>query len=109
PKLRTNKLITKTAFEEALLLYRLHSFRKAAKLFEEVLNFNPEDRVAQIYLKRCQGIKSMDINNCKIDPTDTQQLQTALQILERYQHCYDREFLSLTTSPVIAEGLKVNS
>ena len=63
PQLRESKLITKTAFEQALLLYNLHSFRDAAKLFEEVLSFNPEDRVAQIYLERCQGIKSVDINN----------------------------------------------
>ena len=55
PKLREGKLITKTAFEKALLLYNLHSFRDAAKLFEEVLSFNPEDRVAQIYIESCQG------------------------------------------------------
>jgi class 3 adenylate cyclase len=67
PKLREGKLITKTAFEEALLLYNLDSFRKAAKLFEEVLSLNPEDKVAQIYLERCQGIKSVDINRYKLD------------------------------------------
>ncbi|MBD1805966.1 AAA family ATPase [Microcoleus sp. FACHB-SPT15] len=63
PKLREGKLITKTAFEEALLHYNLHSFTCAARLFEEVLRLNPEDRVAQIYLKRCQGIHLVDINN----------------------------------------------
>ena len=47
---------TKTAFEEALLLYNLNSFREAAQGFEEVLLFNPEDTVARIYLHRCQGI-----------------------------------------------------
>jgi predicted ATPase/class 3 adenylate cyclase/GAF domain-containing protein/tRNA A-37 threonylcarbamoyl transferase component Bud32 len=67
PKLREGKLITKTAFEEALLLYNLDSFRKAAKLFEEVLILNPEDRVAQIYLERCQSIKSVDINRYKLE------------------------------------------
>jgi serine/threonine protein kinase len=35
------------------------SVREAAKLFEEVLSLNPEDKVAQIYLYRCQGIKSL--------------------------------------------------
>jgi PAS domain S-box-containing protein len=56
PKIREGKLITKTAFEEALLLYNLNSFREAAQGFEEVLLFNPEDTVARIYLHRCQGI-----------------------------------------------------
>jgi hypothetical protein len=67
PQLREGKLITKTAFEEALLLYNRHSFTYAARLFEEVLKLNPEDRVAQIYLERCQDIKPMDINNYKLD------------------------------------------
>ena len=67
PKLREGKLITKTVFEQALLLYNLHSFRDAAKRFEEVLRVNPEDRAAPIYLARCQGIKSGDINNYKLD------------------------------------------
>ncbi len=67
PKLREGKLITKTTFEEALLHYNRHSFTYAARLFEEVLTVNPEDRVAQIYLERCQDIEPMDINNYKLD------------------------------------------
>jgi predicted ATPase/class 3 adenylate cyclase/GAF domain-containing protein/tRNA A-37 threonylcarbamoyl transferase component Bud32 len=59
PQIKERKLITKTAFEEALLLYNLRSVSEAAKLFEEVLNLNPDDTVAQIYLYRCQGIKSL--------------------------------------------------
>lgn len=54
PKIRDSKLATKTAFEEALLLYHLHSFQEAAQLFEECLRLNLEDTVAQIYLERCQ-------------------------------------------------------
>ncbi|MEW6494297.1 MAG: AAA family ATPase [Cyanobacteriota bacterium] len=53
PKIRDKKLVTKTEFEEALLLYNLRSFRKAATLFEQVLTLNPEDTAAQIYLDRC--------------------------------------------------------
>jgi hypothetical protein len=49
------------------LLYNLHSFRDAAKRFEEVWRVNPEDRAAPINLARCQGIKSGDINNYKLD------------------------------------------
>jgi len=67
PKLREGKLITKTVFEQALLLDNLHSFRDAAKRFEEVWRVNPEDRAAPINLARCQGIKSGDINNYKLD------------------------------------------
>lgn len=56
PKIRDKKLATKTAFEEALLLYHLHSFPEAAQLFEDCLRLNPEDTVAQIYLERCQRL-----------------------------------------------------
>ncbi|HEY9673102.1 MAG TPA: adenylate/guanylate cyclase domain-containing protein [Waterburya sp.] len=56
PKIRESKLATKTAFEEALLLYNLHSFSEAAQLFEDCLRLNPEDTVAQIYLERCQRL-----------------------------------------------------
>ncbi|HEY9611608.1 adenylate/guanylate cyclase domain-containing protein, partial [Allocoleopsis sp.] len=58
PKRREGKLITKTAFEEGLLLYNLYSFREAAQAFEEVLLFNPEDTAARIYLHRCQNLKT---------------------------------------------------
>jgi PAS domain S-box-containing protein len=58
PKIRDTKFATKTAFEEALLLYNLHSFKEAAQLFEECLHLNPEDTVAQIYLERCQRLDS---------------------------------------------------
>ena len=58
PKIRETKLATKTAFEEALLLYNLHFFKNASQLFEECLHLNPEDTVAQIYLERCQRMDS---------------------------------------------------
>jgi tetratricopeptide (TPR) repeat protein len=54
PEIREGKLITKQEFEQALLLYKLGSFTEAAQLFEDVLNINPKDKVAQIYLERCQ-------------------------------------------------------
>lgn len=66
PKLRDGKLATKTAFEEALLLYHLHEFGKAAQLFEDCLRLNPEDTVAQIYLMRCQRLdNTLWINSSK--------------------------------------------
>lgn len=58
PKIRESKLVTKTAFEEALLLYHLHSFPEAAQLFDDCLRLIPEDTVARIYLERCQRLDS---------------------------------------------------
>jgi PAS domain S-box-containing protein len=54
PEIREVKLATKTKFEEGLLLYYRHSFREAASVFQDVLSINPKDKVAQIYLERCQ-------------------------------------------------------
>ncbi|NEQ28807.1 MAG: hypothetical protein F6K28_59610 [Microcoleus sp. SIO2G3] len=54
PKVRDSKLATATIFEEALALYSLNFFSEAAQRFEDCLQQNPADRVAQIYLKRCQ-------------------------------------------------------
>ena len=54
PEIREVKLATKTKFEEGLLLYYRHFFREAASVFQDVLSINPKDKVAQIYLERCQ-------------------------------------------------------
>lgn len=54
PKIKEGKLATKSIFEEGLFLYHQHCFRKAAKCFEACLRINRRDRVAQIYLERCQ-------------------------------------------------------
>ena len=52
--LKQCKLATKAIFEEGLFLYKKQAFREALKRFETVLSLNPRDRVAQIYLHRCQ-------------------------------------------------------
>lgn len=57
PELRAGKLLTKAMFEEALFLYTMNSFRDAAKLLQDCLKITPKDRVAQIYLERCQQIE----------------------------------------------------
>lgn len=51
---REGKLVTKVAFEQALLLYNQQNFRAAEEYFQEVLRINSGDKLAQIYLKRCQ-------------------------------------------------------
>ncbi|NEO49463.1 MAG: diguanylate cyclase [Moorea sp. SIO4A3] len=54
PQLREGKLITRSKFEQALVLYNLRYFSKASVLFQECLRLNPGDSVAQIYLGQCQ-------------------------------------------------------
>lgn len=54
PELRESKLLTKATFEKGLFLYTRHALREATQLFEACLELAPEDKVAQIYLKRCQ-------------------------------------------------------
>ena len=54
PQLRDAKLATTGIFEQGVLFYYGSSFRKAADCFEECLEKNPQDRVAQIYLERCK-------------------------------------------------------
>ena len=54
PEMLQRKLATRTAFEQALTLYHLQAFREAEELFADCLHQNPQDRVTQIYLQRCQ-------------------------------------------------------
>ena len=55
PDITEGKLVTKKQFEQGLLLYNLGSMSEAAHLFEDCLQVNPKDTVAQIYLQRCHG------------------------------------------------------
>ncbi|MGQ4649714.1 tetratricopeptide repeat protein [Lyngbya aestuarii] len=61
-EIRQAKLATKTIFEEALLLYYRHSFKKAAEYFQECLRQNPWDRAAEIYLKRSHQQRTLEIS-----------------------------------------------
>ncbi|SKB14683.1 Serine/threonine protein kinase and signal transduction histidine kinase with GAF sensor (modular protein) [Planktothrix sp. PCC 11201] len=53
PGIKAGKLVTKTTFEYGLMQYYLERYPEAAKLFQECLDRNPQDQVAQIYLERC--------------------------------------------------------
>jgi adenylate cyclase len=57
-EIKQGKLATKAIFEEGLFFYHQKAFRKAAQQFETVLGMNPRDRVAQIYLERCQRLEA---------------------------------------------------
>lgn len=52
------KLATKSLFEKGLFLYYQQAFSEATKRFETVIRINPKDRVAQIYLERCQRLQT---------------------------------------------------
>ncbi|NET58722.1 MAG: ammonium transporter [Symploca sp. SIO2E6] len=54
PTIKEKKLLTKADFETACLLYYQSRFSEAAQLFQEILKILPEDKITQIYLKRCQ-------------------------------------------------------
>ncbi len=54
PEIRSVKLMTKPDFEKALFLYTKRLFKEAAQIFQECLDINPVDQVAQIYLDACQ-------------------------------------------------------
>jgi class 3 adenylate cyclase len=45
---------TKTAFETSLLLYSQKKFTQANKVFQEILQINPQDRAAKLYIERCE-------------------------------------------------------
>jgi PAS domain S-box-containing protein len=52
-EVKAGKLATLQLFTEALSLYNMKSFRQAARLFVDCLRQNPGDKVARIYLERC--------------------------------------------------------
>jgi predicted ATPase/class 3 adenylate cyclase/GAF domain-containing protein len=53
-EIKEGKLATLPIFTEALSLYRLNQFSAAAELFVQCLAQTPQDKVAQIYLQRCE-------------------------------------------------------
>ena len=54
PELREAKIATKGKFERAVLSYHEGSFREAARLFRECVEYHRGDRTARNYLERCQ-------------------------------------------------------
>jgi CHASE2 domain-containing sensor protein/class 3 adenylate cyclase len=56
PEIKQAKLLTKTGFEQGVLLYNLGKFERAAEIFAQCLSSNFQDKVAQIYWQRCQKL-----------------------------------------------------
>ena len=53
-EVKAGKLATTTIFEQGLLLFYLNKFRLAKQRFQKCLLTNPKDKVARIYLQRCE-------------------------------------------------------
>lgn len=66
PEIREKKLETYQIFLTALYQYRLGKIREAEKLFTDCLRKNPMDKVAQIYLKRCQEYSLKFVNDLQL-------------------------------------------
>jgi class 3 adenylate cyclase len=57
---KASKLATLQLFTEALFYYDQQHFSDAVQLFQAVLQINPTDQVAQIYLERCLRKNSVE-------------------------------------------------
>jgi hypothetical protein len=53
PESYEGKVVTRTLFEEAWILYHWQKLRDAERLFAECLRRNPTDKAAQIYQQHC--------------------------------------------------------
>ena len=49
------KSTTKTKFESAIILYHQENFARAYKIFEQILEVNPQDRATRLYLTNCKA------------------------------------------------------
>ncbi|MCP2727159.1 response regulator [Limnofasciculus baicalensis] len=67
--LKELKSKTKTKFESAIILYHQENFARAYKIFEQILEVNPQDQATKLYLRNC---KARLINN-NYEPSDLSQ------------------------------------
>ncbi|MCL1463898.1 response regulator [Argonema galeatum] len=54
PEQKRLKSQTQARFEVAVFLYYQQQFEEAQQIFQEVLQINPQDKAAMLYVKRCQ-------------------------------------------------------
>lgn len=55
------KLTTRSKFHHAIDLYRQKSFASAKNLFQQIINANPEDKAAALYLQRCRNYEKSGV------------------------------------------------
>ena len=63
PEVKEGKLFTLAVFKQAIVLYNSGNLSEAAQLFSHCLHLNPGDKVAKIYLERCQYQESVEVLN----------------------------------------------
>jgi adenylate cyclase len=63
PEVKEGKLFTQAVFKQAIVLYNSGNLLEAAQLFSHCLHLNPGDKVAKIYLQRCQHQESIEALN----------------------------------------------
>ena len=61
PQLKQLKRQTKSNFEQAAFLYHRQSFAQAEQIFQSVLQTNPQDKAAMLYVKRCQRYQTYGV------------------------------------------------
>ncbi|NET58256.1 MAG: response regulator [Symploca sp. SIO2E6] len=54
PPIKELKKQTKKKFEEGIILYYSNKFKQAQAILQEIIQLNEEDRVANLYLERCE-------------------------------------------------------
>jgi len=63
PEVKEGKLFTAAVFKQAIVLYNSGNLSEAAQLFSHCLHLNPGDKVAKIYLERCQQQETVEALN----------------------------------------------
>ena len=66
PEVKEGKLFTLAVFKQAIVLYNSGNLSEAAQLFSHCLHLNPGDKVAKIYLERCQQQETVEAFNPNI-------------------------------------------
>ena len=56
------KTQTRTIFEQAVSTYSLQKFIEAQQMFQKILEINPQDRAAMLYVKRCQHYQHYEVS-----------------------------------------------
>jgi two-component system sensor histidine kinase ChiS len=56
------KTQTRTIFEQAVSTYSLQKFTEAQQMFQKILEINPQDRAAMLYVKRCQHYQHYEVS-----------------------------------------------
>ncbi|RKZ41668.1 MAG: diguanylate cyclase [Gammaproteobacteria bacterium] len=75
PEIITLKEQTLSHFKEGFVLYHCDEFNDARPFFEKVLQVNKNDKVAQIYLKRCEYFQKYGVSD------DWENIEALLRIL----------------------------